>query len=132
MWSGISSTVIFDSFYYSSCWFCSIVKWTVFCRTLHRIYYIVLMFRLFPFFCFKSTTNHFPVKAVCTSPFSGTILLKFIFIELMICIPFSTWNGGTNKWIFRLVSSSSFNWISFSYGFIPLISLKTFVITECR
>ena len=135
MWFGISSTVIFDSFCYSSCWFSNIVKWTVFCRTLYLIYYIVLMFKfvsLCHFFCFKITTNCFRVKAVCSLTFSGRILLAFIFIELMICIPFFTWYGGTIKWFLMLVFSSSFTWISFSYGVISLISLKKFVITECR
>ena len=82
-------------------------------------------------FVLKQLLNRFPVKAVCTLTFFDRILLTCLFMELSICIPFSPWYGGTNKWFLMLVFSSSFTWISFSDGVISLISLKTFVITQC-
>ena len=131
MWFDIASTVIFDPFYYTFCWLSKIVIWTVFCWTLHLIYYIVLIFKLCSIFCFKELLNRFPVKAVCTLTFFGRILLTYLFIKLTICIPFSPWYGRANMWFLVLVFSSCFTWISFSDGVISLISLKSFVITQC-
>ena len=132
MWFGISSTMIFDSFYCMSSWFSNTVIRIFFCRTF--TWYIIFCWcsNFVQSFVLKQLLNHFPVKAVCTLTFAGRILLTYLFIELTICINFSRWYGRTNKWFLMLAFSSSFTWIYFSDCVISLISLKTFVITQCE